>query len=52
MVLVPLFGVSELFNIILDYSGGVWLREKMNLMLSDDIDNGDVDCELMYVIMI
>jgi hypothetical protein len=29
MVLVSLYGVSELFNIIPDYSDGVWIREMM-----------------------
>jgi hypothetical protein len=51
MVLVSLCGVSDLFNIMLDYSDGVWLREMMHLMLSYDTDSGDVACELIYVIM-
>jgi hypothetical protein len=34
MVLVSLFGVSDLFNIMSDYSDGVWFREMMQLMLS------------------
>jgi hypothetical protein len=51
MVLVSLCGVSDLFNIMLDYSGGVWLQEMMHLMLSDDTDSGDVARELIYVIM-
>jgi hypothetical protein len=51
MVLVSLCGVSNLFNIMLDYSDGVWLREMMQLMLSDDIDSDDVARELIYVIM-
>ena len=41
MILVSLCGVSELFSIMLDYSDGVWLREMMQLMLSDDIDSDD-----------
>jgi hypothetical protein len=51
MVLVSLCGVSDLFNIMLDYSGVVWLREMMQLMLSDDTDSGDVSRKLIYVIM-
>jgi hypothetical protein len=51
MVLVSLCGVSDLFNIMPDYSDGVWLREMMQLMLSDDIDSDDVARELIYVIM-
>jgi hypothetical protein len=51
MVLVSLCGVSELFNIMLDYSYGVWLQEIMQLMLSYDTDSDDVACELIYVIM-
>jgi hypothetical protein len=41
MVLVSLCGVSDLFNIMLDYSDGVWFREMMQLMLSDDTDSDD-----------
>jgi hypothetical protein len=41
MVLVSLSGVSDLFNIMHDYSNGVWLREMMKLMLSDDTDSDD-----------
>jgi hypothetical protein len=51
MVLVSLCGVSDLFSIMPDYSDGVWLREMMQLMLSDDTDSGDVARELIYVIM-
>jgi hypothetical protein len=51
MVLISLFGMSGLFNIMLDYSGGVWIQEMMQLMLSDDIDSGDVACELICMIM-
>jgi hypothetical protein len=51
MVLVSLYGVSDLFSITLDYSGGVWLREMTQFMLSDDIDNGVVARELIYMIM-
>jgi hypothetical protein len=41
MVFVSLFGVSDLFNIMYDYSDGVWFREMMQLMLSDDTDSDD-----------
>jgi hypothetical protein len=41
VVLVSLCGVSDLFNIMPDYSDGVWLREMMQLMLSDDTDSDD-----------
>jgi hypothetical protein len=41
MVLVSLFGVSDLFSIMSDYSDGVWFREMMQLMLSYDIDSDD-----------
>jgi hypothetical protein len=51
MVLVSLCGVSDLFSIMPDYSDGVWLREMMQLMLSDDTDSDDVARELIYVIM-
>jgi hypothetical protein len=51
MVLVSLYGVSDLFNIMLDYLDGVWLREMMQLMLSDDTDSDDVARELIYMIM-
>jgi hypothetical protein len=37
MVLVSLCGVSDLFNIMLDYSNGVWLQGMMQLILSDDM---------------
>jgi len=50
MVLVSLCRVSELFNIMLNYSGGVWLREMMQLMLSNDTNSGDVTRDLIYVI--
>ena len=43
MVLVSVFGVSDLFNIMHDYLDGVWLLEMMQLMLSDDSDNGAHD---------
>jgi hypothetical protein len=33
------------------YSDGVWLREMMQLMLSNDIDSNDVARELIYVII-
>ena len=41
IVLVSLCKVSDLFNIMPDYSDGLWLREMMQLMLSDDTDNDD-----------
>jgi hypothetical protein len=41
MICVSLCGVSDLFSIMYDYSGGVWLREMMQLMLSDDTDSDD-----------
>jgi hypothetical protein len=51
MILVSLCGVSDLFSIKPDYSDGVWLREMMQLMLSDDTDSDDVSRELIYVAM-
>jgi len=47
MVLVSLCGVSDLFSIMPDYSDGVCLREMMQLMLSDDIDNDEGACDLI-----
>jgi hypothetical protein len=47
MVLVSLFGVSDLFNIMFDYSDGVWFREMMQLMLSDDSNSDDGDRDLI-----
>jgi hypothetical protein len=41
MVLASLCGVNDLFSIMPDYSDGVWLREMIQLMLSDDIDNDE-----------
>ena len=41
MVCVSLCGVSDLFNIMLDYSYRVWLQEMMQFMLSNDIDSDD-----------
>jgi hypothetical protein len=41
IVLVSLCGVSDLFNIMSDYSDGVCFREMMQLMLLDDIDSDD-----------
>jgi hypothetical protein len=43
MVLVSLYGVSDLFNIMHDYSDRVWLQEIMQLMLSDDSYDGARD---------
>jgi hypothetical protein len=47
MVIVSLCGVSDLLNIMPDYSDGVWLREMMQLMLSDDTDSDDGACDLI-----
>jgi len=47
MVLVSLFRVSDLFNIRSDYLDGVWFREMMQLMLSDDTDSDDGVCDLI-----
>jgi hypothetical protein len=41
MVLISLCGVSDLFNIMPDYSNGVWLREMTQLMLSNDTNSDD-----------
>jgi hypothetical protein len=41
MAFVSLLEVSDLFNIMSDYSDGVWFREMMQLMLSDDTDSDD-----------
>jgi hypothetical protein len=41
MVLVSLCGVSDLFSIMPDYSAGVWFREMMQLMLSEDTNSDD-----------
>ena len=41
MAFVSLLEVSDLFNIMSDYSDGVWFREMIMLMLSDDIDSDD-----------
>ena len=41
MVLASLCGVNDLFSIMLDYSDRVWLREMIQLMLSNDIDNDE-----------
>jgi hypothetical protein len=47
MIIVSLCGVSDLFSIILVYLDGVWLREMMQLMLSDDTDSDDGACDLI-----
>jgi hypothetical protein len=47
MVFVSLLGVSDLFSIMSDYSDGVWFREMMQLMLSNDTDNNDGDRNLI-----
>jgi hypothetical protein len=41
MVLISICGVSNLFNIMHDYSDGVWLRDMMQLMLSNDTNSND-----------
>ena len=41
IVLVSLYGVSDLFSIMSDYPDGVWVQEMMQLMLSNDIDSDD-----------
>ena len=41
MILVSLLGVSDLSNIMSNYSDGVWFREMMQLMLSDDTYSDD-----------
>ena len=51
IVLVSLYGVSDLFNIMSNYSNEVWLQEMMQLVLSYDVDSVDVAFELIYVIM-
>jgi hypothetical protein len=38
---VSLLEVSDLFNIMSDYSNGVWSREMMQLKLLDDTDSDD-----------
>jgi hypothetical protein len=48
---VWIYGVSDFFSIMPDYSNGVWLREMMQLMLSNDTDSYDVARELIYMIM-
>jgi hypothetical protein len=47
MILVSLLGVSDLSNIMSNYSDGVWFREMMQLMLSYDIDSDDGDHNLI-----
>jgi hypothetical protein len=41
MVLLSLCGVSDLFNIMPDYPDGVWPREMMQLILSNNTDSDD-----------
>jgi len=47
MVLVSLYGVNDLFSIMPDYLDRVWLREMMQLMLSDYIDSDAGACDLI-----
>jgi hypothetical protein len=56
--LIALSSTHDLFNIILDYSDGVWPREMMQMMmhvdammLSDDTDSDDDAHDLICVIM-
>jgi hypothetical protein len=49
MVFVSLLGVSDLFNIMSDYSDGVWFQEMMQLMLSDDTDSNDGARDLIMI---
>jgi hypothetical protein len=41
MVLVSLLEESDLFNIMYDYSDGVWFQKMMQLILSDETDSDD-----------
>ena len=41
MVLVSLYGLSDLSNIMLNHLDGIWIREMMQLLLLDDIDSDD-----------
>jgi hypothetical protein len=41
MVFVSLIGVTDLFNIMSDYSYGEWFREMMWLMFSNDTNSDD-----------
>jgi hypothetical protein len=52
MVLVSLYGASDLFNIMPDYSDGIWLPEMIQLMLSDDTyyDDGVHDLIMRYTV--
>jgi hypothetical protein len=47
MVCISPFRVSDLFSIMPDYSDGVWFREMMQLMLSNDIDSDDGSLDLI-----
>jgi hypothetical protein len=47
IVLVSLCGVSDLFNIMSNYSNEVWLQEMMQLVLLDDTDSNDGDRDLI-----
>jgi hypothetical protein len=49
MILVSLCGVSDLFNIMLNYSDGVWLQDMMQLMLSNDTDSDDGAHDLIMI---
>jgi hypothetical protein len=39
--------VSDLFNIMPNYSDGLWLRDMMQLMLLDDTDSDDGSRDLI-----
>jgi hypothetical protein len=47
MVLVSLCRVSDLSNIMPDYSYGVWILKMIQLMLSDDTDSDDGACDFI-----
>jgi hypothetical protein len=51
MVLVSLCGVIDLFSIMPDYPDGVWLREMMQLMLSNDTDSDNGAHEISCVVI-
>ena len=46
-IFVSLLGVSDLFNIMSDYSDGICFREMMQLMLSNDTDSDYGACDLI-----
>jgi hypothetical protein len=56
MVLVSLCGVGDLFIIMPGYSNEVWIRDMMQLMLSDDIDSDygahEMACMDMMILLV